>query len=139
MLERVIKIRSGNEREALKQAAEAFDTSAHNIQLDETGRGKFQATLLNADAEVSVEISKDGMEAVITGYAPSVGKGKPLSLETLTRQLESAGISQPPDPEAAETIFKRVAKNKDVKGTVIVRGVPPEEVSDARIEFLGDM
>jgi len=139
MLDRVIKIRAGNEKEALKRAADAFDTSVHNIRLEETGRGKFQASLVNADAAVSVEISKDGMFAVVTGYAPPVGEGKPLSPEILKRQLESAGILQPPDQEGSEILFKRIAQGKDIKETVISQGAPPEEVVDARIEFFGDM
>ena len=94
---------------------------------------------MSKDALIDVEISEDGMSATVTGCVRAKDWDQPLTMETLKRQIQSAGVSVPLDPEGAETFLKRAAKGKNVKGTVIARGVPPKEPQDARIEFFGDM
>ncbi|MDY7001538.1 MAG: FapA family protein, partial [Thermodesulfobacteriota bacterium] len=94
---------------------------------------------MNKDALIDVEISEDGMSAIVTACARPKDWDEPLTLELLKRLVKSAGVSGSLDPEATETFLERAAKGKNVKGTVIAKGVPPKEARDARIEFFGDM
>ncbi|MCX7934148.1 MAG: FapA family protein, partial [Planctomycetota bacterium] len=93
---------------------------------------------LTADGQVEIEIAADGMEARLVSYAPPIGGGKPLSVETLREQLRRRGVTVEPDAKALAEAVRRVAAQQDLHGLVVARGVLPKPAQDAFVEAIGD-
>ena len=94
MRERSVTVIAEDEAAALQQAAARLQDSPSNIKLEAVGLRTYRGVLRNADAEVSIEISADGLEASIASYIPPLGDGEGLSLQSLDRVLAQAGIGR---------------------------------------------
>lgn len=95
----------------------------------------YPAKLKNADADISVEVSPDGLSACIVSYSPFPSSDRHLTSGVLARALARAGIEDEPDAEAVAGVCERVEKGLDLRGLIIARGVPPQEGCDGRFEF----
>lgn len=135
MRRRTISVTADDEAAALEKAVAELEAVADNVRLEPDGRGGYQASLKNADAEIEVEVPGDGMEARIADYAPAAGLGEALTPENLKERLELAGLGIEPDPEGAAQIFDRLDKGLDVRGIVVARGTPPQDGEDGRVEM----
>ena len=137
MHERMVWIEADDEETALQEAANGLGVVPADIQLETLCQGHYRATLKNADAEIGVQVSPDGLEARVVAYAPPVGDGRSLSLSSLKNQIERAGVAvdPSPDPDAVIRVFEWVAKGLSVRGIVIARGIPAKDGKDGRLQL----
>lgn len=134
-----LTLRAASEQAALEQAAAELDALPENIEIVPLEDGEFRAALKNADAEVEIEISEDGMEARISALAPAIGAGAPLSAESLAAELKRAGIVVDPDPQAIQQVLEGASSGEDIRDLVVARGLLPRPATEVRIELLGDL
>ncbi|MDR2314365.1 MAG: FapA family protein [Spirochaetaceae bacterium] len=89
------------------------------------GGGKvFWGTIIDyRDAQVTVQITADGMEASVE-LISELGPGRPLTEEWVYRALAEAGVSRGIDKEAVETACK-LAALKGRANQVLARGEAP--------------
>lgn len=135
MRERLVSVEAEDRAAALLQAAAKLQTDPGNISLQTVTARTYRAALQDADDEVTVEVSPDGLEARIASYARALGAGRSLSPESLERALTEAGVTAPADAEAVERLFVRLRKGLDIAGIVIARGTPPQHGTDGRFEL----
>ncbi|MFT4554080.1 MAG: hypothetical protein ACI9S8_002725 [Chlamydiales bacterium] len=135
---REVIIKASNREEALKQAQGILKGRPGNILIEEISKEEFKAQLLNADAEVEILVNEERMTASISSISPQVGTGKKLSLKTLTKYMEKAGVGVEFDKEAAAKFIDCVENDKDCKGLVIARGTSVVPGKDALLEPHGD-
>ena len=126
MHEREKIVTADSEAAALEIATNELAVPAENIRLTAYKGGRFRAQVINADAEIAVEIAKDGMKATISAYAPPVGEGVPLTQDSLREQLEAAGIAVPSDDDVTAQMFERLAKDKNIVSLVIATREPAQ-------------
>ncbi|MBN1256828.1 MAG: DUF342 domain-containing protein [Planctomycetes bacterium] len=140
MRPRVVTIPSAaDDKAATLQAAVELETEPDNIRVKEVSGGQFRAQILNADADLDIEISPDWMSATIIGYAPQVGEGKPLSNNLITRILRDNGILFGIDEEACAELIKKVDASGKIEGIVIAKGKEPVPPKNAKLEPEGDL
>lgn len=97
-----------------------------------------QQATSDTPADVRLGISKDGMAVVVESYT-APGPGQPgLSAAQLSRKLHDLGATTEEGPDF-DRVLLRARKGKNITGDVVVRGTPPQEPTDASVEFLGDM
>ncbi len=135
---RTVTVRAPNEEAAKTQAAVFLETEPGNVRLALLPSGEYQAEIVNADGQVEIEISADGMEARLIAYAPPLGSGRPLSSETLREQLRRRGVTIDLDAEALLEAVRRVAAQQDFHGLIVARGKLPKPAQDAFVEAIGD-
>ncbi len=136
---RVVKFTVAEEGKALGVASDLLHTPPENIQLKALSGGDFRAQMINADAELEIEISPNKMSVRVTGYAPLVGDGKPLDAQMIHQQLAAAGVVFGLDDEEIGRIIERTATADDVHGSRMATGCQPQPPQDARIEPVGDL
>lgn len=135
---RSITVRSPSEEAARAQAAVFLETDPSNVRITSLAGGEYLAEIIAADGQVDIEISADGMEARLVGYAPPIGGGKPLTADTLREQLRRRGVVIEPDAKALAEAVRRVSAHQDLHGLVVARGIFPKSPEDAFVEIIGD-
>jgi hypothetical protein len=87
------------------------------------------------DSSCSVHVNEDSMSAVID-LNPSKGNGKPLTWETVSKELKANGVVYGVNTELLKKLIQNVEKNKNAKrGVIIAQGEYPEQGRDGEIEF----
>ena len=139
MCERVVNFTVAEEGQALGVASDLLHTPPENIQLHGLGDGAFRAHIINANAELEIEMSPDQMKARVMAYAPPLGDGTPLDVQMIHAQLAAAGVGFGIDAAEIDRLIERIAKGCDVRGSILARGYQPQPPQDARLEPLGDL
>ncbi len=138
MRPRTISILAGNAKEARTKAAIQLGTPPENILVESGEHGRFEARLINCDAELEITTSEDNMVATITRALPACGNGASIDATSLTEALENHGVRIAPLQEAARKVLDALSSGQEIANVVIARGIPPEPAQDARIEPLGN-
>ncbi len=138
MLIRNTTVQAPDEQVARVKASKLMDTTPDNVSVTQSAPGSFNVSLLNADAEVIVELSEDKFEAVVVQAEPAVGNGQRMTYELLINALSAAGVRISPIPEAAKKIISSLGSGQSVSNEVIARGRRPEPARDAQVEALGN-
>ena len=144
----VATIHADTESQALNEAAAKLDTFPENISLAPAGSGKYTASVINADAEIKLAISDDGLTAYIEDFQHPVGAGKGYGMDTVNHAMRNAGVRLPSGDKEVRKALQALQKSAEadddpeedetIKGMVIVRGKEPVPAVDARVEPLGD-
>jgi len=134
--QRSTNIIAQDEKDALLKGAKELNTSESNIQLNNIDDNKYQVSAINADAEVEISISDDGMSATINEYYPPQGSGADLDRERLKQQINYAGIVT--DTKNLDAVLQKIQNQEPVKNLEIARGTPPVEPRDAYIQIQGN-
>ena len=98
---RVVKFTAAEEGKALAVASDLLHTPPENIRLKALSGGDFRAQMINAEAQLEIEISSNKMDVQVMGYAPPLGD------------------------EAIGRIIERIATGDDVHGHHIRPGHDP--------------
>ncbi len=138
MLKRTTTVKASDEQVARVKASKLLDTTPENVSVTQGAPGAFNVALLNADAELEIELSEDKLEAVVIQGEPAVGQGQRMSYERLVNALSAANVRIAPIPESAKLIISTLSKGQAVSNVVIARGRRPEPARDAKVEPLGD-
>ena len=90
--------------------------------------------MANRDANITIIISEDGMEARGL-FSPPVGLGVCLGIEDVESALAAAGVSTGIDRDALSLAVEGCNKSTAVKESVIARGQPPEDADPAYLKL----
>lgn len=142
MRPRMVLVRAKSPQEAAEKAAPKLGTEPDNIsvkEVDSDGKGKrYEASVVNCDAALQLEISDDAMIATVVHGVPAYGSGRPFDGPRLLEFLRNQGIMVSPDTAVAKKMLKMLASGKEVRNVVIARGTSPQPAADAKVEPLGD-
>lgn len=98
-----------------------------------------EANISHSDgADVTIDISDDGMTAVIGSYTQPASDEGELDGKVLARRMKDAGIHDTDNPHS-EKVLLMARLGKDITGMPVANGRPPQEPLDAKITFQGDM
>ncbi len=139
MRKREITVHADSEPEALRVAAGMLETTEDNLLLDGVKEDAYSVSLKNADAEIEMEISADGVQVSVISCAPPKGTGQPLTSSQIATALQEMGVTVTPVQTQLEKILGRINKNEDARGMALVRGEVPEQGTDSFLKLLGDL
>lgn len=123
---------------ALVAAVKALGASSDNIAISPFIGGKFEARLVNADADFEFGFTDDKLAAVVKAYRAPIGSGRPLSAAMVHKKLVDYGVKLPATNEAVDAFVSTVARGGDPTGMTLVRGQAPKGPVDAKLVPLGD-
>jgi len=90
------------------------------------------------DSEFTVKISDNKMSATVS-ISPSVGAGRPPSLEDANRLISEAGIAKGIDNEAVRGAVEKVREGEVLSGVLIAMGQAPKNAGEYKLEFLVEL
>jgi uncharacterized protein (DUF342 family) len=138
MQKRSANIIAPNEEEALQKGQKELDTAEANLQCKRIAEDKFQVSTINADAELEVIISHDGLKAYIADYQGPIGEGTPLDKNKIMQILDNSGIRFGHNSETLDVVLEKIASQDNIKDLEIASGILPQEPEDAYIELYGN-
>lgn len=121
-----------------KVLTKALDEALEQYQLVVASSGRGSTPTTGTDAKVRFVMNKSGMKVGISQYIPPVEDGRPLSPDSILKQLREAGIVADLNLEMAQKACDILQSGGDAKRVVIAEGRPATEPQDAAIDFAGD-
>lgn len=138
MHSRSIDVSAKDEAEALSQGSHQLSTPVANLSISMLSEGKYRLTLIRADAEVEIKISKDGMNATVDQYLSPTGGAPSLTLEKLHASLAEAGVIFGIDEDVLASIVEDAQNDKSIRGRVLAKGKAVEKPGDASVYQTGN-
>ena len=142
MRPRMVPVQAATAQEAAIKAANLLETSPDNIIAEPSDAhnrcGRFEARVINCDAELEIVIADNNMTAIIVNGAPALGSGRALDGPMLVELLRAKGVVLPPETEVAKKVLRTLSKGHEVSNVVIARGIPAVPAQNAKVDPLGD-
>ena len=84
MRARAVSVHAQNEGTAREEGARRLSAAPDEVVVEAQGPGTYRAALRDADAEIGITVTPDGMEARVATYALPTGRGSSLSAEAIS-------------------------------------------------------
>ncbi|MBI9107268.1 MAG: DUF342 domain-containing protein [Spirochaetales bacterium] len=87
------------------------------------------------DSETKIKVSADRMSATMTAV-PSLGAGRPPSLEDANRLIAEAGLAKGINTETVRGVVEKARAGESVSGALIAMGQAPKNAGEYKLKFL---
>jgi uncharacterized protein len=130
-----VRIKSKNRTDAITEGAERLGVDPSKVIILEESGENYLVSIIDAPGEFDIEIRDDKMSAILRIITPPSGKGAPLTIEDIEKELASLHINHGVEHDLIRATVKEVNETGKSQGNVIIaKGSPLQKGEKARVD-----